>query len=329
MGKHFIGACRLASSDIRTAGWLVRIFTSPYVLLSLTAMMWSVNWVIARALRFDTGPMNIAFGRWIFAAIVLLPFAWAHIRRDWPEMRAHWRVLTVLAITGAGGYNALTYMGMQYTTAINGMLLNTLVPFIIMALSWAFFREKLVWRQVLGICISFGGALWIGAYGDWQRLIALQFNSGDLIVAAAMVLWAVYTIIIKRRPLKLHPLSFLSAITVIGVIALIPFALWEYATRPPNITAGVVGAWIYMGLFPSIVCYLFWSKGVAAIGPTRAGPFLYLLPVFGAIASSVALGEHLSPYHVTGFALILVGLLVSNRGAEREAKAGEGQGADV
>lgn len=305
----------------------MRIATSPYTLLTLTALLWSVNWVMARGLRNTSGPMMIAFGRWALAALLILPFAWPHIRREHAEMRKHLGLLVFLSVTGAGAYNALTYMGMQYTTAINGMLLNTLVPFIIMALSWAFVGEKLVGRQVAGICISFCGALWIVAQGEWERLMHLNFNIGDMVVGVAMVLWAVYTIVFKSRPLKLHPLSYLAAITYIGMLSLIPFAIWECLRRPPDVTAGLVGAWIYMGLFPSIVCYLFWGKGVAAIGPTRAGPFLYLLPVFGAFVSHVALGEQLLVYHVAGFVLILVGLMISNS-AQRN-KAVEPAGADV
>ena len=317
---------RLQTSQSGTASAL-RLLTSPYTLLTLTALFWSINWVMARGLRHDSGPMMIAFGRWAVAALMLLPFAWRHVAREWAQLRANWMLLTVLAVTGAGAYNALTYMGMQYTTAINGMLLNTLVPFIIMALSWAFLREKLRWRQTLGICISFGGALWIVAQGEWTHLANLDFNRGDLVVATAMVLWAIYTIVIKRRPLQLHPLSFLAAITVIGLLTLLPFAVWEATVRPPHITPAMVAMWLYMGLFPSIICYLFWSRGVAAIGPTRAGPFLYLLPVFGAVVSSLALGEHLMAFHVAGFVLILVGLMVSNSGANEAAR--EEQGADV
>jgi drug/metabolite transporter (DMT)-like permease len=327
MAANLSRSAALSSTTTSAASWPVRLFTSPYLLLTLTALFWSINWVMARGLRNDSGPMMIAFARWAMAALLLLPFAYSHVRREWSALKENWGLLTILAVTGAGAYNALTYMGMQYTTAINGMLLNTLVPFIIMALSWAVLREKLVWRQALGICISFCGALWIVAHGEWGRLAALDFNRGDLVVATAMVLWSVYTIVIKRRPIKLHPLAFLAAITVIGLLTLMPLALWELWVRPPRVSLGMIAMWFYMGLFPSIVCYLFWSKGVEAIGPTRAGPFLYLLPVFGAVVSSVALGEHLEAYHVAGFVLILVGLIVSNSAA-RVAKAAQ-EGADV
>lgn len=321
----FIETTDLVSSiPSRNGAGLVRFLGSPYTLLTLTALFWSLNWVMARGLRDAAGPMMIAFGRWMMAGMLLAPFAWPHVRREWAQIRHHWRLLAFLAVTGAGAYNALTYLGMHYTTAINGMLLNTLVPFIIMALSWAFVGEKLVGRQALGICISFCGALWIVARGEWQRLAQLDFNFGDIIVGVAMVLWAIYTIVLKRRPMKLHPLSFLAAVTFFGILTLVPFALWESMSQPLVLTWPIFGAWFYMGLFPSIICYLFWNKSVAEIGPTRAGPFLYLLPVFGAVASSFALGEHLFMYHVTGFALILGGLIISNRGAVRED-----QGADV
>lgn len=187
-----------------------------------------------------------------------------------------------------------------------------------MALSWAFLRERLVGAQVLGIVISFGGAIWVVAHGEWTRLLQLDFNGGDLIVAFSMLLWSIYTIIIKRRPMPLHPLSFLAAITVIGLLTLAPLAAWEYVARPPLFNPGMLAMFVYMGLFPSILCYLFWSRGVAAIGPVRAGPFLYLLPVFGAVVSSLALDEHLEMYHVAGFLLIFAGLLISNRAPAQE-----------
>jgi drug/metabolite transporter (DMT)-like permease len=303
----------------------LRFFTSPYFLLSLTSFFWALNWVLARDVRFDVGPNVTALGRWLVALVIILPLAAPHLKRDWPQIKGNAGVLILLSLTGAGGYNALSYAGVKITTALNAMLLNATVPFFIMGLSWLFLRERLSLRQVAGLGVSFAGALWIIGEGDLGRLAALQFNRGDLLVLTAMLCWATYTIIVKRHPVTIHLFSFVAVLSVTAVLALLPLSVYEAASQVPHITPRVVAVCLYMGIGPSILCYVFWSKGIAAIGPSRTGLFLYLVPVFGAVLSSVILGEHLALFHVVGFALVLLGLAVSNygggAGTEASAKA--------
>lgn len=294
------------------AAFVLRLLKSPYTLLTITSLLWAANWVVARAMRHDCGPGMMALGRWMVALAVVLPIAWPHLRRDWPVIRANFGVLTVLAITGAGGYNALSYAGVAQTSAVNAMLLNATVPFFIMGLSWLVLRERLRAGEVAGLLVSFAGALWIIVAGDTARLVALAFNRGDLIVCVAMVSWAVYTIIVRRRPVAIHLLSFVAVLATIATVSLVPYALWESASRPFNPTPAVLLGWAYMGVGPSVLCYVFWNHGVAALGPGRTGMFLYLVPVFGAVLSALALGERPETYHAVGFALVLAGLALSN-----------------
>lgn len=289
-----------------------RLLASPYVLLTITALLWSANWVFARGMRHDCGPGAMALGRWLVAFLVVLPFAWPHLRRDWPTVRARAGTLVVLAVLGAGGYNALSYAGVARTTALNAMLLNATVPFFIMGLSWLVLRERLRALEFAGLVVSFAGALWIIVAGDRARLAALDFNRGDLLVVTAMVSWAVYTIIVRRTPVTIHLLSFVAVLAGIAVASLVPYAAWEMTTRPLNLTLPVLLGWLYMGIGPSVLCYVFWSRGVEAIGPGRTGMFLYLVPVFGAVLSALALGESPEAYHAVGFGLVLAGLGLSN-----------------
>jgi drug/metabolite transporter (DMT)-like permease len=285
------------------------------LLLTLTSLLWAVNWVVARGIRHDSGPNAMALGRWAVAALVIVPLAWPHLKRDWPVLRANLGIMVVLALTGAGGYNALSYAGVAHTTAVNAMLLNAIVPFFILALSALVLGERMRPAQAAGLVVSFCGALWIIIAGDLSRLAALSFNRGDLIVCVAMLSWAVYTIVLRRRPIDVHVTSFVAALAVIAVLSLLPLAWWETLERPVNFSGGVVAAYVYMGLGPSVLCYLFWSRGVALLGPGRTGMFLYLVPVFGSVISALALGEWPQAHHGVGFGLVLAGLALGNRGA--------------
>ncbi len=290
-----------------------RIAGSPYLLLSLTSFFWALNWVLARDVRDALGPNATALGRWAVALLIIVPLAWPHLKKDWPQIRQDARILALLSLLGAGGYNALSYAGVKSTTALNAMLLNATVPFFIMGLSWLFLRERLTLRQTLGLVMSFAGAMWIIGEGDLARLATLEFNRGDLLVLCAMLSWAAYTIIVKRHPIKIHLLSFVAVLSVTAVAMLIPLSMMESLSQAPRLSAKVIAVFIYMGIGPSILCYVFWNKGIAAIGPARTGLFLYLVPVFGSVLSSVILGEHLALFHVIGFVLVLAGLGVSNR----------------
>jgi drug/metabolite transporter (DMT)-like permease len=287
---------------------MLRALKSPYVLLTVTSFLWAVNWVVARAIRHDVGPNGMALGRWIVALLVILPLAWPHLERDWPVIRANVGILMLLA----GGYNALSYAGVAHTTAVNAMLLNATVPFFIMGLSWLVLRERLRAAQAAGMLVSFGGALWIIIAGEPERLATLSFNRGDLIICVAMLSWSVYTIIVKKRPIDIHITSFVCVLSVLAGISLIPLAAWESTTRSLNLTPAVIGGLIYMGVGPSVLCYLFWNRGVAALGPGRTGMFLYLVPVFGSVVSAWALGERPELHHVVGFVLVLAGLGLTN-----------------
>jgi len=291
---------------------LLRHLKSPYVLLTLTSLLWAINWVVARAIRHDSGPNAMALGRWVTALILILPLAWRHLQHDWPIIRANLGVLMLLSITGAGAHNALSYEGVAHTTAVNAMLLNATVPFFIMGLAWLVLGERMHRGQVAGLIVSFLGALWIIIAGEPARLTSLSFNYGDLIVCIAMLSWASYTIIVKMRPIAIHVTSFITVLAAGAVMLLVPFAAWETGTRGVNFSPLVLWGYLYMGVGPSVLCYLLWNHGVAALGPNRTGMFLYLIPVFGSVVSAVTLGERPEAYHAVGFALVLTGLALGN-----------------
>src|SRR5882762_8957021 len=287
---------------------------SPYLLLTLTSFFWAGNWVVGRAMRNDIPPVAMGFWRWAVALLILLPFAAPELKRNWHVVRANWFTLALLGSLGATLFNTMIYVGLQYTAATNGVLFNSVTPILIMVISWLAFRERLGPWQTMGVVLSLAGVAVIVARGEPQILAALKFNRGDLWLISAMFLWATYTIVLRRRPPGLSAIGFLTAMLLLGLPLLLPFYLWELFTRGGfAVSIPAAAALAYYGTLPSIVAYLFWNHAVAQIGPNKAGLFVHLMPVFGALLSVIFLGERLHPYHFVGAAMIFGGIWLTTR----------------
>jgi drug/metabolite transporter (DMT)-like permease len=286
--------------------------SSPYTLLTLTALFWSGNWVVGRAMRNDASPVALAFWRWAVAYALLLPFAWPHVRREWRQIWQARRVLVILGMLGTGTYNVLSYTGLQTTSATNAVMLNSVLPILIVAMSWALLGEKLAAMQGVGVAISLIGVLCILTRADLAMLLGLRFNTGDLWIFASMLVWALYTVALKWRPADLHPLSFLASLATVGLAMLSPYYIAEIATGGGvRLTMATALGLAYLGVFPALLAYIFWNRAVAEVGPNLAGIFMHLMPVFVPILAIAFLGESLHLYHVFGMALILAGVYMT------------------
>ncbi len=300
------------SDDTKHFRWLRS--PSPYLLLTLASLFWAANWVVGRAMRNDIPPIAMGFWRWAIALLILLPYAAPELERKWHVVSANWQTLTLLGLLGAVVFNTLIYVGLQYTAATNGVLFNSISPILIILLSWLIARERIATLQTCGVLLSLVGVLAIVARGDFAALAAFHFNRGDMWLIAAMLLWAIYTIVLRRRPPELSAMGFLAAMLLLSLPFLLPFYLWEFGERGGfSLTPATVAALAYYGTIPSIVAYLFWNRGVAQVGPNKAGLFVHLMPVFGALLSVIFLGERLYAYHYAGAALIFGGIYLTTR----------------
>jgi drug/metabolite transporter (DMT)-like permease len=290
-----------------------RFFDLPYVLLILSALFWSGNFIVARAVHLDVPPMGLVFWRWFGSLAVVLPFAWRPLQHDWPVIRRHWRIILALAAVGVASFNTLVYLGLQSTTALNAVLLQSAIPILIFIFAYVIFRDRVRPVQALGILLSLAGIMTIVARGDVATIHGLAFNRGDLLVFAAVVLWAVYSVLLRKRP-AVHPLSFLTVTIVISVVLLLPLYSWEHLSgRVMHFDLVTMLAIGYVAIFPSVLAYLFYNRGVDLIGANRAGTFIHLMPLFGSIMAILFLGETFHVYHAVGIALILGGLTLAAR----------------
>lgn len=289
---------------------------SPYVLLTLTMLFWGGNTVFARGVAAEVPPMNLSFWRWTVALVVLLPFG---LRPMW-EQRAlylrHWKIVTLLAVLSVTMFNSFLYHAVQYTPALNAILVTSVIPAATVLTSWLLFRDRIGWRMVAGSLVAFAGVLAIIAKGDPGTLFDLAFNRGDLFALASVAVWALYTTLFRKLPRELHPVGFMQAITIIGLVFIAPFYGRELIVGDVLVlSTGVILGIAYVGVFASVLAFIFFNKAVAAVGGSRAAQFNYLAPVFGGAMAIAFLGESLEWFHALGVALIFPGLyLATNRG---------------
>jgi drug/metabolite transporter (DMT)-like permease len=296
----------------RTFSW----HASPYLLLSLTSFIWSLNWVIGRAIVGEVSPFALTFARWVVAVCAMMPFAWPQVRDHWPSIRRNWKTIVWLGAWGTGLHNVFAYLGLHYTTATNGVILNSSIPVMIIVLGWLIYRDTITRIQALGVVVSIVGILAIISHGDLSVITHLELNKGDLIVLVGMVFWAAYTVFLRMKPDDLPGLAMLACCGVVGVALLLPLFVAEmlFFDGIMRFTPGTLAAMLYVGIFPSFVGYVFWNRGVAEVGSNVAGIFVHLMPVFGALLAWMFLGERIHLFHVVGIALILAGITLTTRG---------------
>lgn len=296
----------MPSFGSRLVGWL---WSRPYLLLTFTALFWAGNSIVGRAAREVVPPVALAFWRWALALILLLPFAWPHLRRDVNILKTNWKWMFLLGFLGVGTFNTLLYTGLQTTTAVNGLLLQSMQPALILLLGAMLFGETVRSLQITGICLSIAGASVIILGGDLSALVRLRFSTGDLVIFAAVVVWSFYSVLLRKRP-AVHPLSFLAATFMVGVIVISPFYVAEIASG--RLIQSRTESWLaifYVCLFPSLIAYLFFNRGVELLGSVATGLYLNIMPVIGVLLAVLLLSEPIRWFHFLGMGLIGSGFL--------------------
>lgn len=285
-----------------------------YLLLTLTALFWSINVVLAKAMNASIPPLTLSVCRWAIALSLLAPFGLPRAWRQRALIRQHWRRILILGLLGIGTYNTLVYIGLQSTSATHSVLLNSLIPILIVLLGGLFFSQPMHSRQVTGIALSFFGVLTIVSEGSPAHLLNMGVNPGDGLILLAMLSWALYTLILRGMPADVDKLGLLTVMMGVGLLALLPFFALEMAAgKTLHVSTNALLTLLYIGVFPSILAMIFYNHGVAQVGAARAGSFIHLMPAFGTLLAALLLGEPLSLYHLVGMAAILGGVYLATK----------------
>jgi drug/metabolite transporter (DMT)-like permease len=282
------------------------------VLLWIPPLLWSGNIVLGRALGDTYPPVSLAVGRWVIALGLLAPFVANRVWAQRALLRSHWLLILACGAFGVAGYNALVYVALQTTPAANVAFLNSTLPLMVPLAAMLLNREPVAARTLLGIVVSFVGITWIVARGDLRALAALSIGGGEFLVLIAVANYAIYSVLLRRKPASIEPLVFLAASMAAGLLVLAPFLAWELASgaRVP-FDARSVAAVVYIGLFASLISFILWNHCVATLGSAVTGISFHLVAVFSAVLAFITLGEHVHLFHLVGIALILAGFFLA------------------
>ncbi|HEX6321912.1 MAG TPA: DMT family transporter [Burkholderiales bacterium] len=286
---------------MRFAAWLVLI---------ATLLLWSGNWIVARAVREEVAPGVATVGRLLIVLAILLPFALRGLKDKWASLdAAHFRVFAAMGLTGGGVHLALQWLGLHYTTATSGILYLSTTPIFILLMAIPL-GERVGLRQWLGVAISFSGVFLIATQG---RPALLSFNLGDLMALASMMMWAGYTILLRVRRDPLDTLELLVMVCAFGLVFMLPWIAVEvYGGFFFRLSLAGTAAILYSAIGSLLLAYAGWSYVVRRLGAARAGVTLHLMPAFGVLLSAIFLAEYPRWFHFAGIALVLAGVGLSS-----------------
>ncbi|MBE0622553.1 MAG: DMT family transporter [Burkholderiales bacterium] len=295
-----------------------RITLPTALLLTVPPLLWAGNAVVGRMVHAWMPPMTLNLVRWSIALVILLPLA-GWVLRPGSGLWASWRRFALLGLLGVGLYNSLQYLALQSSTPINVTLVASSMPVWMLLVGALFFSARVTRKQVIGAVLSIAGVLLVLSRGEWRQLLAMHLVPGDLFMIAATISWSFYSWLLTHpkepKDIRGNWTAFLLAQIVFGVMWSGVFTAGEWAVSDPHVVWSwpLAAALLYIAVGPAIIAYRCWGAGVQRAGPTIAGFFSNLTPLFAAMMSSAFLGEMPHLYHAAAFALIVGGIVFSSR----------------
>jgi len=277
-------------------------------------LFWSGNFIIARELNDSVAPVSLAFGRWLVAVLALFPFAIRPLITQWEHVRKNLPYLSVTAFTGVTLFNTLLYMGGQTTGALNLALISITSPIFMVVFARIFYGEALTFYRAAGILLVAAGVITLITRGQPSRLLSLTFSIGDMWMLTGAMIFAIYSILVIKKPRELGLWAFQLSTFILGLILLLPFLAWEFAVAGPSVfDARAIYSIIYLGVFASLFSFVLWNQSILLIGVPRTGMVYYTLPIFSGLMAWHFLGEKIGWLHLASGVLIVSGIVMANR----------------
>ena len=291
-----------------------------YIFLILATLFWSGNFIVGKAASlFEIPPFTLNFYRWTFAWLILAPFTLKEILQKKSYILENIKLILILGITSITVFNSIVYYSLNFTQVISGVLMISTIPVMIIFFSWIFNIEKTNFYQILGVIFSLLGVVVIVTKADLIKLINLNFNKGDLWMVVAMLSWAMYSALLKKKKFELSNISLLQTIITAGLILLFPAYIIEMLLdHRVNINLPFILTLSYVVLFPGLASFFFWIKGISIIGSNRSGIFLHLMPIFSTIMAILIFKEEFMGFHLIGAILIVIGIVLSSKKTEHD-----------
>ena len=294
---------------------MIRKINFAYIFLFLAVLFWSGNFLVGKYASYhQIPPFSLNFYRWLFAWLILIPFTYNEVILNKNYIKNNYKFFILLGITSVTVFNSIVYYSLNFTQVISGVLMISTIPVMIMFISTILKIEKANKFQLIGVALSFLGVITIITKANFDVLRNLNFNKGDLTMVVAMLSWATYSALLKVKKHNVSQLCLLQIIISFGLLFLIPVYIFEFIlgyrieiNLPFTLTLA------YVVLFPGLLSFICWIKGISLIGPNRSGIFLHLMPILSAIMAMIIFDERFMLFHVLGALFILGGILISNK----------------
>jgi drug/metabolite transporter (DMT)-like permease len=286
-----------------------------YLMLILCAFFWSGNFIVGKfATLYEVPPLTLNFFRWLIVWIILIPFTFRDILKNIKVIKKNFYPILLMSITSISIFNSVVYYSLNFTQVLNGALMISIIPVLIVFISFIFKTEKINFSQIFGLLLSITGVLTIITRLDFAKLINLDLNKGDLWLLVAMLSWAIYSTMLITHKTGLKYLSFMTAIVSIGLIFLFPQFLFELSNHLViKFNTPFILITSYVVFFAGLGSYILWNKAVVIVGPNKAGIFLHLMPVFSSFMAIFLLNEKLMNFHIIGAIIIIIGIYLSSK----------------
>jgi len=280
----------------------------------LATMIWSGNFIVARAVIKDIPPVTLSFYRWLTATIILLPFVWNYFIAEFGLVKKNLPYFLFAAATGVSMFNTFVYVAGHFSEAINLAILGTCSsPIMSVILARIFLKEKIPALRIAGMLVCITGILVLLSKGSFETLMNFRFSKGDWWILAAALSFAIYNTMVKKRPKEMHHLNFLFVVFLLGTIMLVPFYIYEFKQWGGiDVSFKNISTILYLGLGASVICFMLWNKAIAALGTGRTALFGNLIPVFSSIEAVILLNEKITSIHIFSFILVVAGLVIAN-----------------
>ena len=286
-----------------------------YLFLVLAALCWSGNFIVGKfATLFQIPPLSLNVLRWISVWFILIPFTYKEIYNNFTYIKKNWLVISFMGVITISTFNSVVYFALNYTQVVNAVLMLAAIPAVTIVLSSLMKIEKTNFLQIFGLVMSIIGVGAIISNGDFQNIVALSFNKGDVWMLVCVITWSLYSTLLKKHNFKLSQFALIQLMVSAGILFLVPQLLYEnYIGLELNFNKAFYLILFYVVIFPAIAAYYFWQKGIEMIGPNRATMFIQLMPLFSAIMAIIIFKEKLEFYHFAGAAFIVSGIYLSNK----------------
>ena len=281
----------------------------------LATFCWSGNFIVGKfATLFEIPPLTLNVFRWITVWFILIPFTYKEIFRNLSYVKKNWLVISFMGVITISTFNSVVYFALNYTQIINAVLMLSAIPAATIVLSSLMKIEKTNIFQLIGLLVSIVGIGSIISNGDFQKIISLDFNKGDIWMLVCVITWSLYSTLLKKNKFRFSQFTLIQLMVTVGILFLIPQFFYEKSIGLElNLDKNFFLILTYVAIFPAIAAYYFWQKGIEIIGPNRATMFIQLMPLFSAIMAIIIFKEKLELYHFAGAVFIVSGIYLSNK----------------